>query len=634
MRSRLWPLSVGGEAMTKKAWLPITRRKVLASTSAAALLSCLPRFSRAAESEGVLPTDRGTLPDGFAPEFQEVPPGLTTSHRVAQGYRVQRLVSWGDAVKPGGLFDLGQLTPAEQARRVGYNCDYTAFMPYPYGSAQSNHGLLHINHEYTNAELMFPSAPSDEKATGRTEEQMSIEQEAHGFSVIEIKRSPRSGDWERVIGGYCNRRVTATTPILISGPAAGDARMRTAEDPEGKVVLGTIGNCAGGVTPWGTVLVAEENFDVYFSGKQDDGQQAHRDRYTVAKETLYGWHRFDERFDVLQTPNEPNRFGWVVEYDPYDPTAQPVKRTALGRFKHESATCVLSADGRLVAYSGDDEYFEYIYRFVSRDKVNVTDRSANKDLLDHGVLSVAIFHDDGVLQWVPLVWGEWGLTPENGFHSQADVLIETRRAADIVGATKMDRPEGIAVHPYTGEVYVSLTKNPKREETNAANPRAHNRAGHIVKLKPSRTDAGVQHTEDAFSWEIFVLAGDPDSDEPRYGGRPSTKGWFGCPDNLAFDKAGILWVATDGMQGPYQRANGLFSLPTDGERSAVPKAFFRAPVGAEVTGPSFTPDGQTLFLSIQHPAEETSFEAPSTRWPDFRSDIPPRPTVIAISREK
>ena len=294
-----------------------------------------------------------------------------------------------------------------------------------------------------------------------------------------------------------------------------------------------------------------------------------------------------------------------------------------------SATCVLNDDGRLVVYSGDDDYFEYIYRFVSRDKVNLDDRAANHHLLDHGELSVARFEDDGKLRWIPLVYGQGKLTEDNGFASQADVLIGARHAGDVVGATKMDRPEGIAVHPESGEVYVSLTKNPKRKDPNRANPRTHNRAGHIIRMVPP---GGVDHAAPLFDWSFFMLAGNPDDDAPRYAARPSTKGWLGCPDNLTFDPQGRLWIATDGMPEFYGTADGLYAATTRGDRAGVPKAFFRAPIGAEVTGPSFTPNGETLFLSIQHPGEGSRYANPSTRWPDFNPAMPPRPTVLAITR--
>lgn len=587
----------------------VTRRAAIQSAAASTvLLSASP----------LLAFERKPAPnfkaEPFDLDFTSIPKGYDEYLHVANGYKADILMSWGDKVLPREH----ATTPSEiQARSFGYNNDYVAYLPL----SGSSHGILHVNHEYTNAHLMFPDTNAKTSNDTLSDEQLRIEQQAQGFSTVEIRKNLK-GKWEPVRKSGYARRVTATTPIIVSGAAAGSPRLQTAADPTGKLVLGTFANCAGGVTPWGTVLVSEENFDGYFTGKITGREAKNHERYTIAKKSYYGWQRIDERFDVSIEPNEPNRFGWVVEYDPRDPNSQPVKRTALGRFKHETATCATAPDGRIVVYSGDDDYFEYIYRFVSRDKIS----SDSKDLLDHGILSVAKFEDDGSLIWIPLIYGKNGLTKRNGFTNQADVLIEARRAGDVVGATKMDRPEGIALQPYTNHLYVSLTKNPKRQLTNAANPRANNRAGHIIKLIPPAGD----HAADEFLWDKHILAGDPDSDNPNYGGRVSKSGWFGNPDNLAFHPNGSLWIATDGMPSTYGVADGLYATSS----KYAPKAFLRAPHGAEVTGPCFTPDGETLFLSIQHPGEDkgSTFDNPSTRWPDFKDGRPPRPSVIAITK--
>lgn len=603
-----------------------SRRAVLQTAALTGLLSaCSARASMPAALLEMAPPE---TPSSLT--FRQVARGHTASHALAEGYRAHLIARWGDALLPGGgPFDPVRLMPEAQQKRFGYNNDYLAYLPVPYGSGGSYHGLLHVNHEYTNAHLMFAGLTAKTSSQEMSEAQMRIEQEAQGFSLLEVRRY--ADPWQQVIGSPYTRRVTATTPLRIGGAAAGHARLQTSADRTGRKVRGTFANCSGGVTPWGTVLVAEENFDGYFSGDVSGAEAENHRRYGVAEKPYYGWHRFDPRFDVGREPNEPNRFGWVVEYDPYDPASTPVKRTALGRFKHETATCALTADGRLAVYSGDDDYNEYIYRFVSRDKVDLQNRAANENLLDHGVLSVARFDADGSLQWLPLVQGRGDLTAANGFHSQADVLIEARRAGDGVGATKMDRPEGIAVHPHNGEVYVALTKNPGRERTDAANPRAANRAGHIVKLMPPEGDHGAEN----FRWDIFVLAGDPDRDAVRYGGRVSPKGWFANPDNLAFDADGRLWIATDGMAEAYGLADGLYATEVSGAAAGRPKAFFRGPRGAEICSPCFTPDGETVFVAVQHPGEEkdSGFDNPSTRWPDFQPGMPPRPSVLAITKE-
>lgn len=598
-----------------------SRREVLKWAGIATASAALGSLPSRLLAEG----SKQNLRASSALDFTSVPRANKAGHEVAAGYDMQVLARWGDALFPEETehFHPETLTPESQQRRFGYNNDYIAYLPFAKNAQDSAHGLLHVNHEYTCGYLMFPNLSWETATTEATEAQMKVEMEAHGFSLMEVKREEKG--WAPMLGSEFTRRVTASTPIHISGPAAGHPRMRTLKDPEGKTAIGTFANCSGGVTPWGTVLVSEENIDGYFYGRTVGDEAKNHERYTIGKETNYGWYRIDPRFAVAREPHEPNRFGWVVEYDPYNPESEPVKRTALGRFKHETATCAVSADNRAVVYSGDDDYFEYIYRFISAKTLE----EGGKDILDDGVLAVAKFHPEGTLEWIPLVQGENGLTPENGFHSQADVLIETRRAADMVGATKMDRPEGIAIHPQTQAVYISLTKNPHRNATDAANPRKANRAGHILMMQPEANN----HGSTEFRWDIFVLAGDPESDEPRYGSRPGKNDWFTCPDNLAFDAAGRLWVCTDGMPENCESADGIYALPTEGDQKASPRCFFRAPMGAEVTGPRFTPDGETLFISVQHPGEDSSYDEPSTRWPDFQPELPPRPSIVAFIRK-
>jgi hypothetical protein len=382
------------------------------------------------------------------------------------------------------------------------------------------------------------------------------------------------------------------------------------------------------------VLSGEENFNLYFGGDPAKlPQAAHLKRYGLIGKPEHAWFKHADRFDVTKEPNEPNRFGWVVEIDPYDPKSVPVKRTALGRFKHEGATTVLSKDGRLVVYSGDDQVFEYVYRFVSRDKVDPARPEANRDLLDHGTLSVARFEDDGSLRWLPLVFGEGPLTAKNGFKSQADVLIETRRAADLLGATPMDRPEDVETNPATGKVYVVLTNNrdrlPKgsptpKKEVNAPNPRAKNSFGHILELVPAGGDPASAEAR----WDFFARGG-PESTNRAL--------WLACPDNVAFDRRGRMWIASDmgREQEKIRIPDALWAADTEGEGRGVLRALYTGPIGAEITGPCFTPDQRTLFIAIQHPGEsETAkYEKPLTRWPDFDPSLPPRPAVVAITRE-
>ena len=286
---------------------------------------------------------------------------------------------------------------------------------------------------------------------------------------------------------------------------------------------------------------------------------------------------------------------------------------------------------------GDDQNNEYLYRFVSDEPYRENDPTHNQTLLDHGTLYVAECKENGELHWHALRFGEEPLTPKNGFASEADMLIDTRFAADAVNATPMDRPEGIAIHPRTGAIYLSLTKNTERTSANPGNPRANNPYGHILELLPPRTEQIIDHTATIYRWNILLLAGDPrlKEDAARYDKNNTTESWLTNPDNLTFDPAGHLWIATDGMQEAKNVSDGLYAMDINGEGRAIAKHFLNAPIGAEVTGPSFTPDGTTLFLSIQHPGgnDGSTFEAPSTRWPDFNDTTPPRPSVIAITHK-
>ena len=568
--------------------------------------------------------------------FTEIPKSNRSTHQVAPGYEVQLLLRWGDKIMPHApAFDPKNQTAKSQLAQFGYNNDFLAFIPISPDGMESDHGLLCANHEYTTTYMMFPGMDLSTCKDLVTQEQVDIELAAHGHTVVEVKKD--GNRWQTVTDSPYNRRLTPhSTKMDISGPAAGNPRLQTPSDPKGDTIMGTFGNCAGGVTPWRTVLVSEENFNYYFGGQlpADHPETKNHERYGVNGTTWYGWLRFHNRFDLGKEPNEPNRFGWVVEYDPYDPKRQPVKRSALGRFKHETATVTLAPNGRAVVYSGDDEKFEYIYRYVSNNRFDVKNRENNFKLLDDGILYAAKFKENGTLEWLPLVFGQGPLTAANGFNSQGDVAIETRRAADLMGATPMDRPEGIAIHRVSGKVFISLTNNDKRTETNAANPRPHNIHGHIIELQPPVRD----HSAKEFTWKIFLRGGDPSKKEDGalYGGEVSKDGWLSCPDNLTMDSRGRLWIASDGQDKSIGMNDGLYATETIGKFAGIPRHFFSGPKGCEVTGPCFTPDGTTLFLSIQHPGDskEATFDEPVTRWPDFRSDLPTRPTVLAITHSQ
>ncbi|MBR0658291.1 PhoX family protein [Neoroseomonas oryzicola] len=609
------------------------RRSLLAAGAAAAAIAALPGDVPA---QTVAPREGG--PSTLT--FPELRHRLAQTDAVAEGYERQVVIRWGDPVLPGAPpFDPRAVTEASQAKQFGYNCDYLDYFPLPMGSRTADHGLLVVNHEYTNTNLIFPGMGSGREARTRSSgPQTRAELMAHGLSVVEVKREGNA--WSYVKDSPRNRRITGETPMRVAGPAAGAERMKTKDDPTGMRVLGTLNNCAGGNTPWGTVLTGEENTNYYFGGDPaKTPHQAIMRRYGIVNASLYNWWRHQDRFDVEKEPNESFRFGWVVEFDPYDPESVPVKRTALGRFKHEGATHAVSADGRVVIYSGDDERFEYVYKFVTARPWNPNDRAANRDLLDEGTLYAGKFLEDGKVEWLPLVFGQGPLTAANGFASQADVLIETRRAADLLGATPMDRPEDVETNPVNGRVYVMLTNNSRRtaQQAGGANPRPRNIHGHVLEIIPpgAGTDR-VDHAATEARWALFIAAGKPGIDAgAQYHRATSDDGWLSCPDNCAFDSKGRIWIATDGAPANAGVADGLYAADTAGFGRALTRLFYQAPTGAEVCGPRFTPDDRTIFLAIQHPGEDagSTFERPSTRWPDFAEGMPPRPSVIAIVRK-
>jgi uncharacterized protein len=618
-------------------------RGTLGVAAATALFGPALLAGRAAEAVGAL--------DRF--DFEEIAAGVDETHHVAEGYRADILLRWGDPLfADSPPFEPLEQNAAAQLKQFGYNNDYIAFFPL---DDSGTRGLLCVNHEYTNEEIMFPDLVRQDTICfpDMTAELVEIEMAAHGVSIVEIARE--DGSWRPVLDSKYNRRISpANTEMRVDGPAAGHDRLKTSADPSGARILGTLNNCAGGMTPWGTYLTAEENFHGYFwsdlcatGGKAPTGlggaQAKSYERYGVPG-LWQAWGKFVDRFNVDKEPNEPNRFGWIVEIDPFDPNSMPVKHTALGRFRHEGAECLVNKDGRVVVYSGDDARFDYVYRFVSADRYDPNDRAANMRLLSEGTLSVARFEPDGSVIWLPLVFDRQWLTPTFGFNSQADVVLDARLAADLLGATRMDRPEDVQPNPANGRVYVILTNNKERPagQEDAANPRPENVFGHILEMTPPDGD----HAADRFSWDLLVRCGDPAVAEvgALWSPETSSDGWFACPDNAAVDAEGRLWISTDqGEPWPTGRADGLYALETEGERRRTAKLFFRCPVGAEMCGPCFTPDQETLFLAVQHPSADatdrykgferaSSFADPATRWPDFEPGMPPRPSVLAITR--
>ena len=586
--------------------------------------------------------------------FDELAWGNDETHHIAEGYNAQILLRWGDPITADAPdFDVMNQTAEAQLKQFGYNNDYVGFTAL---NDEGTRGLLCVNHEYTNEEVMFPGLGRQDKQdfVGVTKAIAEIEMAAHGGTVVEIAQGA-DGAWSVVRDSALNRRITPlNTEMTFSGPAAGHARMQTNADPAGMTVIGTVNNCAGGMTPWGTYLMAEENFHGYFwtdkvdaEGKPDLSEQAEAkqmDRYGVPG-MWYAWGKHYDRWNIDKEPNEPNRWGWIVEVDPRNPDAAPIKHTSLGRFRHEGAETTISSSGKLVIYSGDDNRFDYQYKYVSNESVTPENSVFGSTLLSDGILYVARFDEDGTITWLPLVHGEGPLTAEHGFNSQADVMIDTRIAADLLGATPMDRPED-AQPRGDGTAYIMLTNNTSRkpEQVNAANPRADSAFGHIIEIK----EAGGDHAATTGTWSILVKCGDPTIEEVGAQWNPETSenGWFGSPDNCAIDADGRLWISTDQGTGwgKTGKSDGLYSLETEGALRGTSKLFFRCPVGGELCGPYFTENSETLFLAVQHPGtdgtkdfkgfeRDSTFEDPATRWPDFDPAMPPRPSVLVVTKQ-
>ncbi len=608
----------------------VSRRSFLAGVGATAAFSSFGCAKDTSHTEKGNQAS-GQILDEFS--FSEITRGADENHHIPDDYTLDLVLRWGDAIFPDApVFDPLNQSVDAQLRQFGYNNDFIGYYPLEASDEKELRGLLCVNHEYTSTRLMFPGITQGRTPT---KSECEVEMAAHGGTVVEVA-CDAEGLWRPVLTSKYNRRITAGYTLMeITGPAAGSERMKTKDDPTGRQVNGTMNNCAGGMTPWGTYLMAEENFNGNFSGSlpEDHPEAENHKRYGVPR-GWYHWGQHFERFDVSKTPNEPNRYGWIVEVDILDPTSAPKKRTAMGRFKHEGAENVVAPDGRVVVYMGDDQRFDYVYKFVTARPINTEDRTANMDLLDEGTLYVAQFDADGGVTWLPLTFGEGPLTPQNGFQSQADILIEARRAADLLEATPMDRPEDVEPDPATGRVYVMLTNNTERtaEQVDAANPRANNADGQIIEIIEPNGDFTATKSQ----WEFVVQCGDPSDPEngSQWNEATSEHGWFGSPDNCAIDPKGRLWISTDGNQKTGSN-DGLWALSTKGDARGTSRAFFRAPNGAEVCGPRFTPDGKTLFLAVQHPGDGkgASFEAPSTRWPDFEENTPPRPSLVAIRRK-
>ncbi|MFE2686066.1 PhoX family protein [Streptomyces mirabilis] len=621
----------------------------VATATGAAVVGTGAQDARAAQAvEGGAAARTGHTVDKAARglRFSPVAPNTADAVTVPGGYGQNVVIRWGEPILRGApAFDPEHQTAKAQAGQFGYNNDFLALLPLP---GERGRQLLVANHEYTDEVLMFrgydPANP--------TRDQVEVAWAAHGLSAVVVEEDRRTGRLTAVTRHALNRRVTATTEFRLTGPAAGSDLLKTSVDPTGRKVLGTLNNCSGGTTPWGTTLHGEENFNQYFGGASRDTDK----RYGLGTgATERKWERFDKRFDVAQEPNESHRFGYVVEFDPYDPSSTPRKHTALGRFKHEAATVRLTDDGRPVVYTGDDERFDYFYKFVGSKRMrhgsSRSVREHNLSLLDEGTLYVARLTGDspaadidgsgklpadgefdGSGEWIPLVTATArGAVSHVDGMTVEEVLVFTRLAGDKVGATKMDRPEDIQPSPHTGKVYVVLTNNTNRGKAGSAgadeaNPRNANKHGHILELTERRGRAEAT----TFGWSLFLVAGDPADPATYFAGFPKDRvSPISCPDNVAFDPHGNLWISTDGNQlGSH---DGLLGVATKGERRGELKQFLTVPTGAETCGPII--QDRRVLVAVQHPGEidGASVEKPASNWPDGPGKIV-RPAVVSVWR--
>jgi secreted PhoX family phosphatase len=549
---------------------------------------------------------------------------------VPEGYSWDLLVRWGDPLfsDAEGAFDPQAGVSVEMSDRVfGENTDGMELF------SIDGREVIVVNSEYTNRPVNLPHAPEG-VPTGLDD--VRILQNFQGVSVMEIAEGENG--WSVVVDSPFNRRIHHNTPMTFDGPAAGHELLQTADDPTGMASLGTFNNCGSGRTPWGTYLTCEENFNGYFGANGDlpggmtgDGFR----RYGIGADGWgYDYHKWDARFDVTANPNEPHRAGYIVEIDPANPESTPVKHTALGRFKHENAAYAIAADGRVAVYMGDDERGEFMYRWLSRD-VYVPGEDTST-LLSEGTLSVAVFEDDMSGRWVPL-------TPATTGMDAAHIAVFTRMAASRVGATTMDRPEWIAVHPNAAEAYCCLTNNSRRGvlnddgtvrtnaggdpmTVNAVNPRDTNRYGQIVRWRP----AGGDHGADSFAWDLYVMAGNPTVAEgPQAGSANINAGnLFNSPDGMVIDSTGLIWIQTDGddsNEGAFEGMGNNQMLAGDPVTGRIER-FLTGPNGCEVTGLCWSSDRRTMFVGIQHPGDNGG------NWPDFGDSLA-RSAVIAVKRE-
>ena len=629
----------------------LSRRALLVAAGSLTAAAALPVFAGCTPRQQQSPPNPPPQGSAGPPpnlEFDPIGPAPDDldALTIPAGYRWTPILRWGDPLfDKSPHFDPGSPSAHAQELQFGYNNDFLAIIV---TDRLGQAGLLCCNHEFTNREIMFPPAAS--KAEER--EALKATMAAQGLSVVELERSATRRPWRYVRGAALNRRITARTPFKLTGPAAGSHLLKTADDRSGRRVIGTFGNCSGGTTPWGTILSGEENFQHYFVA---DPKAVGSDRYGLRKHpSVYGWETIDPRFDATQSDYaaEPHRFGYIIEVDPYDPKSTPRKHTALGRFKHEAANIRIGADGTVAAYMGDDERFEYLYKFVTRKKHragnSASARRHNLRLLTDGDLYVARFSgsqlpgNDNLGQgaWIPLTRNGESAVPGM---THAEVLVFTRMAADRVRATPMDRCEDVQPSPQTGKVYVACTNNRDRGVDgeigpDAANPREKNKNGHVIEI--TERDDRVDAT--SFAWDLFLVCGSPEEAGTYFGGWNGPVAPISCPDNFAFDSVGNLWIATDGAPASISKADGLFRVPLEGDERGHLVQFLAVPYQAETCGPVIHDRDESVFVCVQHPGEDGSWREQLSYFPDYvEADAEPpagawrgpRPSVVQVTRD-
>ncbi|KPL95793.1 PhoX family protein [Vibrio splendidus] len=594
--------------------------------------------------------------------FESVKGSLTDSVVVPKGYTAQVLVPWGTPLNKQGNAWLkdGTNNAQDQANALGMHHDGTHFFPL---NGNSNDGLLVINHEYIDQKALHANGPTYDEGNRPSLDEVRKEINAHGVSVVRVKLE--GNQWVMVDNDPLNRRYTGATVMDLSGPVAHSEFTKTKFSQDGSQARGTLNNCGNGYTPWGTYLTCEENWPGYFVNKGETTPAQERIGIATDK-TRYGWdtlsgnkqERLDEfaRFDVTPTGesamddyrNEAHGHGYIVEIDPYTANSRAKKRSALGSFRHEGCAFGKLTEGEpIVFYSGHDSRFEYLYKFVSEEKWDPRDAepsnrlSAGDKYMDKGTLYVAKFNDDGSGTWLPLTLSSKttnGGKLGDSFDSQAALIINTAGAADLVGATPMDRPEWCSVDPMTGTAYLTLTNNNKRKEANSANPRVNNKFGHVIRWDEGKT-AGE------FDWDIFVFGSPAVEDKSINRSGLTDMNQFASPDGLAFDARGILWIQTDNGADEvtgYTNDQMLAVVPSqltddngnsaliDANNQAQLKRFFVGPNGCEVTGFTISPDFKSLFVNIQHPANWPSSDDATAQ---TQGNVRPRASTVVIRRE-